>query len=141
MKLNPQSKTVFALHKEKSNLKRYREFSQQNTIEAYPGLKEILSKKDLDQVLKEHAAKLAPPAEKLAALFPPTLLRSSTIRAGKAQPAKALAVGDSMELSLIPNDVGEAFAIGAGLISRRGSHEDRLHNSLDGNGPEARISR
>jgi hypothetical protein len=57
LKLNQRSKTIFALHKEKSNLKRYREFWQQNSIEPYAGLKEILFKKDLDQVLKEQMSK------------------------------------------------------------------------------------
>lgn len=47
------SKTIVKIHKEHNFIKRYREFNEQNSIEPYEGLREILDKKSIDGVLKD----------------------------------------------------------------------------------------
>jgi hypothetical protein len=46
-----------------------------------------------------------------------------------------------MEMSLMQNDPNHPKAIGTGLVNRRGSHEDKLHNSFEGNHPHGKISK
>lgn len=47
------SKTIIKVHKSHMNIKRFREFNEQNSIEPYEGLQEILEKKSIDSVLKD----------------------------------------------------------------------------------------